>query len=83
MFILKCLLIFLRQFQLKSNDPRNIERTELLEILQYLESLITTFTCSVILTQFLETQPLEELIKFLGTSLSHSGRFNKLCFYYY
>uniref|UniRef100_A0A0K8UL82 Serine/threonine-protein kinase ATM n=1 Tax=Bactrocera latifrons TaxID=174628 RepID=A0A0K8UL82_BACLA len=64
------------EFQLKSNDPRNIERTELLEILQYLESFITTFTSSVALTQFLEAQPLEELINFLGTSLSHSASQN-------
>ncbi|XP_014097138.2 serine/threonine-protein kinase ATM [Bactrocera oleae] len=61
------------EFQLKINDPRSIERTELLEILQYLESFITTFTSSVVLTQFLETQPLEELINFLGASLSHSA----------
>ncbi|XP_011193336.2 serine/threonine-protein kinase ATM [Zeugodacus cucurbitae] len=61
------------EFQLKSNDPRSIERTELLEVLQYLESFITTFTSSGVLTQFLETQPLEELINFLGTSLSHSA----------
>ncbi|XP_036340144.1 serine/threonine-protein kinase ATM isoform X1 [Rhagoletis pomonella] len=61
------------EFQLKSNDPRIIEQTELLEILQHLEAFIKAFTSSQVLIQFLETQPLEELVNFLGASLLHSA----------
>ncbi|XP_067638113.1 serine/threonine-protein kinase ATM isoform X4 [Eurosta solidaginis] len=61
------------EFQLKSNDPKSIERIALLEILQHLEQVVKTFTSNTILTQFLEAQPLEELVNFLGSSLSHSG----------
>ncbi|XP_054727235.1 serine/threonine-protein kinase ATM isoform X1 [Anastrepha obliqua] len=61
------------EFQLKSNEPQSMERTELLEILQHLEPFVKTFTSSEVLLQFLETQPLEELINFLGMSLLHSA----------
>ncbi|XP_012162970.1 serine/threonine-protein kinase ATM isoform X2 [Ceratitis capitata] len=61
------------EFQLKNNDPRNTERTELLEVLQHLEPFVKTFTSNVALIQFLESQPLDEFINFLGTSLSHSA----------
>ncbi|XP_005181014.2 serine/threonine-protein kinase ATM [Musca domestica] len=57
------------ELQFKNNSSTAIERSTLSEILNLLEYIIKCFTSNVTLLQYLEKQPIEEMIQFLGTSL--------------
>ncbi|XP_061389717.1 serine/threonine-protein kinase ATM [Musca vetustissima] len=60
------------ELQFKNNSSTNIERCTLSEILNLLEYIIECFTSNATLLQYLEKQPIEEMIQFLGTSLKTS-----------
>lgn len=50
------------------------------EIINLLENIMGCFTSNVTLLQYLEKQPIEETIQFLGTSLKLCGMYVRLCF---
>lgn len=52
-----------------------MERTMLGEIVNLLENIMGCFTSNVTLLQYLEKQPIEETIQFLGTSLKLCGMY--------
>ncbi|XP_013106382.2 serine/threonine-protein kinase ATM [Stomoxys calcitrans] len=57
------------ELQVKNNAPNTIERATLGEIINLLENIFICFTSNITLLQYLERQPIEEMIEFLGLSL--------------
>lgn len=55
--------------------PNTIERTMLSELLNILCNVIVCFTSNKFLLHYLESQPIEEMIQFVGVALKLSGKF--------
>ncbi|XP_065364298.1 serine/threonine-protein kinase ATM isoform X2 [Calliphora vicina] len=62
------------ELQFKNNLPNNMERSALCEVLNILDNVIVCFTSNVCLLQYLENQPIEEMIQFLGAALKLSAK---------
>ncbi|KAM7347211.1 serine/threonine-protein kinase tefu isoform 2-T3 [Cochliomyia hominivorax] len=62
------------ELQFKNNSPQSIERSTLCEVLNILYNVINCFTSNKFLLQYLEKQPIEEMIQFLGGVLKLSAK---------
>ncbi|XP_046801392.1 serine/threonine-protein kinase ATM isoform X1 [Lucilia cuprina] len=62
------------ELQFKHNLPKNMERSILCEILNILDNVIVCFTSCTCLLQYLEKQPIEEMVQFLGAALKLSAK---------
>ncbi|XP_037818798.1 serine/threonine-protein kinase ATM isoform X1 [Lucilia sericata] len=62
------------ELQFKNNLPKNMERSILCEVLNILDNVIVCFTSNECLLQYLEKQPIEEMVQFLGATLKLSAK---------
>lgn len=62
-----------KQLSLKSNMVENMNRTTTIEILKLLKKLLIYFTNNSIMLLYLESQPIQEIIDFLCTTITYTG----------
>uniref|UniRef100_A0A1A9WKS3 Serine/threonine-protein kinase ATM n=1 Tax=Glossina brevipalpis TaxID=37001 RepID=A0A1A9WKS3_9MUSC len=62
------------ELQFRSNQPKNIESSALLEIFTILEKVVICFTTDYVLLHYLERQPIEEMIEFVGLTLKYIAK---------
>ncbi|XP_075154936.1 serine/threonine-protein kinase tefu [Haematobia irritans] len=62
------------EMQIKNNSPITMERVTLGEVISLLDSVFCCFTRNATLLQYLENQPIDEMIQFLGESLKFCAK---------
>uniref|UniRef100_A0A1B0BG36 Serine/threonine-protein kinase ATM n=1 Tax=Glossina palpalis gambiensis TaxID=67801 RepID=A0A1B0BG36_9MUSC len=62
------------ELQFKSNRPKNIESSALLELFTILEKIVSSFTTDSVLLHYLEMQPIEEMIEFIDSTLKYIAK---------